>query len=72
MVEIKLLGRVKYENTLYSANDVISVTEETAKYLKDRNLCEVMAVVETAKEVVEDTAEEKPVKKSKRGKQEGK
>lgn len=71
MVEIKLLGRVKYENTFYSANDVISVDKDTAQYLKDRNLCEVMAVIEPKKEVVEDTTE-KVVKKTKKAKQEGK
>ena len=75
MVEIKLLGRVKYENTIYSANDVISVDKATAEYLQGKNLCKVMAVVEPAKEVVEDTvekAEDKLVKKSKKVKQEGK
>lgn len=75
MVEIKLLGRVKYENTIYSANDVISVDKATAEYLQERKLCKVMAVVEPAKEVVKDTAEkveEKPVKKNKKAKQESK
>ena len=75
MVEIKLLGRVKYENVLYVANDVIQVDENVAKYLKDRNLCEVMAVIEPTKEEVkpiEEIKEEKLIKKSKKGKQEGK
>ena len=81
MVEIKLLGRVKYKETLYVANDIISVDKATAEYLQARNLCKVMAVVEPVK-VAENTAEntaevaevtaEKPVKKSKRAKQEGK
>lgn len=77
MVEIKLLGRVKYKETLYVANDVVSVDEATAEYLQARNLCKVMAIVEPAK-VTESSAEvaeiaaEKPVKKSKRAKQEGK
>lgn len=81
MVEIKLLSRVKYKETLYVANDVISVDEATAEYLQARNLCKVMAIVEPVKpaeitaEVAENTAEitaEKPAKKSKRTKQESK
>ena len=39
MVEIKLLGRVKYKETLYVANDVISVDKATAEYLQTRKLC---------------------------------
>lgn len=70
MVEIKLLGRVKYESTIYSADDVISVDKDTAQYLQDRGLCELMAVIEPIKEVVEDTTKE--VKKTKKAKQEGK
>ena len=72
MVEIKLLGRVKYQNELYIADDVISVDEATAEYLQERNLCKVMAVVEKTTEPAKDTVEEKPTKKSKKVKQEGK
>lgn len=69
MVEIKLLGRVKYQDTFYSANDVISVNKETAEYLKGKKLCEVRAVIEPVKEQIEEV---KPVvKKSKKAKQEG-
>jgi len=77
MVEIKLLGRVKYKDTLYIANDVISVDNATAEYLQARKLCKVMAIVEPVK-VTENSAEvteiaaEKPAKKTKRAKQESK
>lgn len=75
MVEIKLLSRVKYENMLYVANDIIQVDEATAEYLQKRKVCEVMAIVGPAKEVVkpiEEIKEEKPIRKSKKMKQEGK
>lgn len=64
MIEVKLLGRVKYQNTLYVADDVITIDESTAEYLKEKNLCEVLAVLNEAKD--------KPTKKSKKVKQESK
>lgn len=64
MVKIKLLGKVKYENTIYFANDEISVNKETAEYLKGKNLCEVL-VEEKPVEVIEKVAEPKKGKKAK-------
>ena len=64
MVKVKLLGRVKYQDTLYSANEKISVNEETAEYLKGKNLCEVL-VEEKPVEVIEKVAEPKKGKKAK-------
>ena len=76
MVEVKLLGRVKYKDTLYVADDVAVIDESTAEYLQEKNLCKVLGVFAEAKveanNVANDVAKDKPTKKSKKVKQESK